>query len=76
MSEEIDELFDGGVCADEEITKDIDAGCVGWVVLPCFKISVKNDGEISLICGNFASWLFEHIFVYLWTGKVHLYRKR
>lgn len=74
MSNEIDELFDGPT-ADEEITKDIDADCIGWVVLPCFKVKVKDDGEISLVCGVIAGWLFEHIFVYLWTGKVHLYRK-
>lgn len=74
MSNEIDELFDGPT-ADEEITKDIDADCIGGVVLPCFKVKVKDDGEISLVCGDIAGWLFEHIFVYLWTGKVHLYRK-
>ena len=75
MNKGINELFDGGAPIDEEITKDIDAGCVGWIVLPCFKNAVKDNGEISLVCGDIASWLFEHIFVYLWTGKVHLYRK-
>ena len=74
MNNEIDELFDGPK-VDDEITKDIDADCVGWVVLPCFKVKVKDDGEISLVCGDIAGWLFEHTFVYLWTGKVHLYRK-
>ena len=74
MNSEIDEQIHAPNQHDE-ITKDIDADCVGWIVLPCFKVKVKDDGEISLVCGNFAGWLFEHIFVYLWTGTVHLYRK-
>ena len=49
MNSEIDELFDGPK-VDDEITKDIDADCVGWIVLPCFKVKVKDDGEISLVC--------------------------
>ncbi len=60
---------------DTETTKDVDAGCVGWVVLPCFKVKVADDGEVVFAGGNIAGWLFEHIFVYFWTGKVHLYRK-
>lgn len=76
MSSEIDEFFNNDTRIDEEIEKDIYAGCIGWVVLPCFKITVKDNGEISLVCGDFAGWLFEHIFCHFWTGKVHLYRKR
>lgn len=58
-----------------ETTKDIYAGCEGWVVLPCFKVKIDGDGEAVFVGGNIAGWIFEHIFIYFWTGKVYLRRK-
>lgn len=45
----------------------------GYVILPCFKVIVCEDcGNVEMVCNDKLTWLFEHIFVYFWTGKVTL----
>jgi hypothetical protein len=46
---------------------------LGYVLFKPFKIAYcENCGEVHLICNNFLSFLFEHVFSYFWDGCVKL----
>lgn len=46
---------------------------LGYVMYKPFKVAYcENCGELHLICNNFLSFLFEHIFSHFWDGCVKL----
>lgn len=42
----------------------------GYVILPCFTVEMKPNGEFEMTCNNFLGWIFETFFAPFWSGKI------
>ena len=44
----------------------------GYVILPCFTVEMKPNGEFEMTCNNFLGWIFETFFAPFWGGKISI----
>ena len=48
----------------------------GYVMLPCFTVRMRPDGEVEMTCNDVLGWVFEVFFAPFWNGKVNLFYPR